>query len=88
MNYNVLSSLKGLAAGYYPPGPPLGKPLPPPLALQNVGVVGRRICHFSGSSRRVLARGMDAYGGRLRPVQIVSVALPSRRLLLLWILYF
>ena len=69
-------SLEGSAARSYPPGPRLGKPLPPPLALQNVGVVGRRICHFSSSSsRRVLARGMDANGGGRRPLQIASFAI-------------
>ena len=68
-------SLEGSAARYHPPGPRLGKPLPPPLALQNVGVVGRRICHFSSSSRRVLARGMDANGGGRRPSQIASFAI-------------
>ena len=68
MDCSVLFSLEGSAARYHPPGPRLGKPLPPPLALQNVGVVGRRICHFSSSSRRVLARGMmDANGGGRRP---------------------
>ena len=73
----VLFSLKGSAARY-PPGPPLGKPLPPPLALQNVGVVGRRICHFSSSSMRVLAGGMDANGGGPRPLQIASFAIRFR----------
>ena len=70
-------SLEGLAARSYPPGPRLGKPLPPPLALQNVGVVvGRRICHLSSSSRRVLARGMDANGGGRRPpLQMASFAI-------------
>ena len=76
MDDSVLFSLEGSAARYHPPGPRLGKPLPPPLALQNVGVVGRRICHFSSSSRRVLARGMDANGGGRRPpLQIASFAI-------------
>ena len=76
MHYSVLFSLEGSATRSYPPGPRLGKPLPPPLALQNVGVVvGRRICHFSSSSRRVLARGMDANGGGRRPLQIASFAI-------------
>ena len=71
MENSVLFNLTGSAARY-PPGPRLGKPLPPPLALQNVGVVGRRIYHFSSSSMRVLARGMDANGGGRRPLQIAS----------------
>ena len=74
MDDSVLFSLEGLTARY-PLGPPLGKPLPPPLAFQNVGVVGRRICHFSSSSMRVLARGMDANGGGRRPLQIASFAI-------------
>ena len=74
MDSSVLFSLEGSAARKYPPGPRLGKPLPPPLALQNMGVIGRRICHFSSSSMRVLARGVDAGGGGRRPLQIASVA--------------
>ena len=74
MECKVLFSLEGSAARY-PPGPLLGKPLPPPLALQNVGVVGRRICHFSSSSMRILARGIDSGGGGRRPLQIESVAM-------------
>ena len=66
-------SLEGSAARY-PPGPPLGKPLLPPLAFQNVGVGKRCICHFSSSSMRVLARALDAGGGGRRPLQIASVA--------------
>ena len=73
MDSSVLFSLE-CSAARYPPGPPLGKPLLPPLAFQNVGVGRRRICHFSSSSMRVLARGMDAGGGGRRPLQIASVA--------------
>ena len=73
MDDSVLFSLEGSAARY-PPGPPLGKPLLPPLAFQNVGVGKRCICHFSSSSMRVLARALDAGGGGRRPLQIASVA--------------
>ena len=73
MDSSVLFSLEGSAARY-PPGPPLGKPLLPPLAFQNVGVGKRCICHFSSSSMRVLARALDAGGGGRRPLQIASVA--------------
>ena len=74
MDDGVLFSLEGSAARY-PPGPPLGKPLLPPLAFQNVGVGRRCICHFSSSSMRVLARGMDANGGGRRPSQIAFFAI-------------
>ena len=37
----------------------------------------RRVCHFSSSSMRILARGMDSGGGR-RPLQIASVAMRFR----------
>ena len=70
---SVLFSLEGSAARY-PPGPPLGKPLLPPLAFQNIGVGKRCICHCSSSSMRVLACAMDAGGGGRRPLQIASVA--------------
>ena len=66
-------SLEGSAARY-PPGPPLGKPLLPPLAFQNAGIGKRCICHFSGSSMRVLARALDAGGRGRRPLQIASLA--------------
>ena len=72
MDDSVLFSLEGSAARY-PPGPPLGKPLPP-LAFQSLGVVTRRICRFSSSSMRVLACGMDAGGGGRWPLQIAFVA--------------
>ena len=73
MDDSVLFSLEGSAARY-PPGPPLGKPLLPPLAFQNVGVGKRCICHFSSSSMRVFARALDAGGGGRRPLQIAFVA--------------
>ena len=71
MGYSVLFSLEGLAARY-PPGPPLGKLLPS-LAFQNVGAGRRRICHFSSSSMRTLARAMDAGVGGRWPLQIECV---------------
>ena len=36
--------------------------------------VGWRVCHFSSSSMRILARGIDSGGGGRRPSQIESVA--------------
>ena len=74
MDSSVLFSLEGSALRY-PPGPPLGKPLLPPLAFQKVGVGRRRICHFSSSSMRVLARGVDANCGGRRPLQIAYFAI-------------
>ena len=74
MDDSVLFSLEGSAARY-PLGPPLGKPLLPPLAFRNVGFGKRCICHFCSSSMRVLARGMDANGGGRRPSQIASFAI-------------
>ena len=65
MDSSVLFSMEGSATRY---------PQGPPLAFQNVGVVGRRIWHFSSSSMRVLARAMDAGGAGRRPLQIASVA--------------
>ena len=65
MYSSALFSLEGSATRY---------PQGPPLAFQNVGVVGRRIWHFISSSMRVLARGMDVGGGGRQPLQIASVA--------------
>ena len=78
MGSSVLFSLE-CSAARYPPGPPLGKPLLPPLAFQNVGIGKRCICHSSSSSMRVLARALDAGGGGRRPLQIIaSVAMRFR----------
>ena len=66
-------SLEGSAARY-PVGPPPGKSLPP-LAFQNVGIIGRRICHFSSSSMRILACDIDSGGGGHRSLKIESVAM-------------
>jgi len=75
MYYRVLFSSKGLAARY-PPGLPLGKPLPP-FAPQNVGA-GRHVCHRNSSSMRIFARGMDSGGEGRRPLQSASVATQFR----------
>ena len=43
------------------------------FAFQNVGV-GRCVCHFSSSSKRILASSIDSGGRGRRPSQIASVA--------------
>ena len=70
MDYSVMFG----SATRHPPGPPLGKPLrlfafP---TFPNVRAE-RRVCHFSSSSMRILARGIESGGGGRRPLQIESV---------------
>ena len=73
MNYSILLSLKG-SATRLPPGQPLGKrlrlcafPTFPSVRAE------RRVCHFSRSSMRTLARGIESECGGRRPLQTASV---------------
>ena len=71
-------SLEGLAARY-PPGSPLGKPLPP-LAFQNVGV-GRRICYFSSFAKHIPANDNEEVAGGSEGPRCSSLLRQTPRLL-------